>query len=88
MLQQGNRSSSSACGSADVLENLGVAIDMDPKVNIDIFEFKLIFWTANNSYIQLKRPTVKWQSQLKMAAVIFRNKCQLLVKTNSFFPII
>ena len=31
-MQQGNRSSSSACGSADVLEALGVAIDLDPEV--------------------------------------------------------
>lgn len=29
--KQGNRSSSSACGSADVLEALGVAIELDPK---------------------------------------------------------
>ncbi|KAI3763149.1 hypothetical protein L1987_53599 [Smallanthus sonchifolius] len=29
---QGNRSSSSACGSADVLEELGVAIELDPEV--------------------------------------------------------
>ena len=33
LLQQGNRSSSSACGSADVLEALGVAIDLDPEVS-------------------------------------------------------
>ncbi|KAJ8627877.1 hypothetical protein MRB53_021184 [Persea americana] len=29
--KQGNRSSSSACGSADVLDALGVAIDLDPE---------------------------------------------------------
>lgn len=29
--KQGNRSSSSACGSADVLEELGVVIDLDPE---------------------------------------------------------
>ncbi|XP_074316249.1 anthranilate phosphoribosyltransferase, chloroplastic-like [Silene latifolia] len=29
--KQGNRSSSSACGSADVLEELGVAIDLEPQ---------------------------------------------------------
>ncbi|KAJ7561197.1 hypothetical protein O6H91_03G018000 [Diphasiastrum complanatum] len=29
--KQGNRSSSSACGSADVLESLGIAIDLGPK---------------------------------------------------------
>jgi anthranilate phosphoribosyltransferase len=33
LLQQGNRSSSSACGSADVLEALGVVIDLGPQVN-------------------------------------------------------
>lgn len=32
VLQQGNRSSSSACGSADVLEELGIAIELDPEV--------------------------------------------------------
>lgn len=31
-MQLGNRSSSSACGSADVLEALGVAIDLEPEV--------------------------------------------------------
>lgn len=31
--QQGNRSSSSACGSADVLEALGVVFDLDPEVS-------------------------------------------------------
>ncbi|XP_027126795.1 anthranilate phosphoribosyltransferase, chloroplastic isoform X2 [Coffea arabica] len=29
--KQGNRSSSSACGSADVLEELGIAIELDPE---------------------------------------------------------
>lgn len=32
LFQQGNRSSSSACGSADVLEELGVVIDLEPEV--------------------------------------------------------
>ena len=32
-LQQGSRSSSSACGSADVLEALGVVIDLGPQVS-------------------------------------------------------
>lgn len=31
-LQHGSRSSSSACGSADVLETLGVAVDLGPEV--------------------------------------------------------
>lgn len=31
--QHGSRSSSSACGSADVLETLGVAVDLGPEVN-------------------------------------------------------
>lgn len=30
--QQGNRASSSACGSADVLEALGVKIELGPEV--------------------------------------------------------
>ncbi|XP_028072672.1 anthranilate phosphoribosyltransferase, chloroplastic-like [Camellia sinensis] len=30
--KQGNRSSYSACGSADVLEALGVVIDLDPEI--------------------------------------------------------
>lgn len=33
VLQQGNRSSSSACGSADVLEALGVTIELKPEVS-------------------------------------------------------
>lgn len=42
-LQQGNRSSSSACGSADVLEALGVAIDLGPQVSSSNYQigFKL-----------------------------------------------
>lgn len=39
-LQQGNRSSSSACGSADVLEALGVNIDLDPEVSAILFVLK------------------------------------------------
>ncbi|XP_062096369.1 anthranilate phosphoribosyltransferase, chloroplastic-like [Humulus lupulus] len=30
--KQGNRSSSSACGSVDVLEELGIVIDLEPEV--------------------------------------------------------
>lgn len=36
-MQQGNRSSSSACGSADVLEKLGVDIDLEPEVSALLF---------------------------------------------------
>ncbi|RVW53091.1 Anthranilate phosphoribosyltransferase, chloroplastic [Vitis vinifera] len=32
--KQGNRSSSSACGSADVLEALGIAIELDPQLAV------------------------------------------------------
>lgn len=32
-MQQGNRSGSSACGSADVLEALGVTIELNPEVS-------------------------------------------------------
>ncbi|CAN1347766.1 Anthranilate phosphoribosyltransferase, chloroplastic [Linum perenne] len=37
--KQGNRSSSSACGSADVLEALGVVIDLDPEVGLVYVEY-------------------------------------------------
>jgi len=39
-VQQGNRSSSSACGSADVLEALGVVNDLDPEVSVINFIFQ------------------------------------------------
>ena len=42
-LQQGNRSSSSACGSADVLEELGVAIELEPEVCSDIYTTFVFF---------------------------------------------
>ena len=38
LLQQGSRSSSSACGSADVLEALGVVIDLGPEVSENYIE--------------------------------------------------
>lgn len=38
LLQQGNRSSSSACGSADVLEALGVVIELEPEVSASKIE--------------------------------------------------
>lgn len=47
-MQQGNRSSSSACGSADVLDELGVVIDLEPEVR-KICEFVSV--TATNSAI-------------------------------------
>lgn len=43
MLQQGNRSSSSACGSADVLEALGVVIDLGPEVSAG---YQLPIWDS------------------------------------------
>ncbi|XP_062086049.1 calcium-dependent protein kinase 17-like [Humulus lupulus] len=33
--KQGNRLSSSACGSADVLEELGIVIDLEPEAYVD-----------------------------------------------------
>ena len=38
LMQQGNRSSSSACGSADVLEEMGVVIDLDPEVSANCYK--------------------------------------------------
>ncbi|KAK1326244.1 hypothetical protein QJS10_CPA01g01279 [Acorus calamus] len=47
--KQGNRSSSSACGSADVLEELGVNIDLDPEKLLDcVFLGKGIKECVNN----------------------------------------
>lgn len=42
MSQQGSRSSSSACGSADVLEELGVNIQLGPEV-VRPYEFNTNF---------------------------------------------
>jgi len=44
VLQQGNRSSSSACGSADVLEALGVVIDLGPEVSA---RYQLPIWKSS-----------------------------------------
>lgn len=42
VFQQGNRSSSSACGSADVLEALDIVIELGPQVgSLDIFFRKM-----------------------------------------------
>ena len=41
-IKQGNRSSSSACGSADVLEALGVVIDLEAEVRA----LKFLVWGA------------------------------------------
>lgn len=44
VFQQGNRASSSACGSADVLEKLGVNIDLGPEVcDFSITSFSSLF---------------------------------------------
>lgn len=42
VLQQGNRSSSSACGSADVLEALGVNINLEPEVYMYIPPYTIL----------------------------------------------
>ncbi|XP_042021235.1 anthranilate phosphoribosyltransferase, chloroplastic-like isoform X1 [Salvia splendens] len=53
--KQGNRSSSSACGSADVLEALGVAIDNDPKgVKACVEEVGIGFMMSPNYHPAMK----------------------------------
>ncbi|KAL1538544.1 DNA topoisomerase 2-associated protein pat1 [Salvia divinorum] len=53
--KQGNRSSSSACGSADVLEALGVAIDNDPKgVKTCVEEVGIGFMMSPNYHPAMK----------------------------------
>lgn len=64
-LKQGNRSSSSACGSADVLEAMGVALDLQPEVGAlkfglclkQNFKFVLFFFFSTSSleHLQCKR---------------------------------
>lgn len=58
LLQQGNRSSSSACGSADVLEALGIAIELGPQVN------------ANTLFISPPLLTTRISQKKKLFAVI------------------
>ncbi|XP_057769385.1 anthranilate phosphoribosyltransferase, chloroplastic-like isoform X2 [Salvia miltiorrhiza] len=53
--KQGHRSSSSACGSADVLEALGVAIDMEPKgVKTCVEEVGIGFMMSPNHHPAMK----------------------------------
>ncbi|KAL4614407.1 hypothetical protein ACB092_07G052000 [Castanea dentata] len=53
--KQGNRSSSSACGSADVLEALGVAIDLDPEgVTRCVNEVGIGFMMAPRYHLAMK----------------------------------
>ncbi|KAL0331949.1 UNVERIFIED_CONTAM: Anthranilate phosphoribosyltransferase, chloroplastic [Sesamum calycinum] len=53
--KQGNRSSSSACGSADVLEALGVAIDLEPEgVKTCVEEVGIGFMMSPNYHPAMK----------------------------------
>ncbi|KAL3526405.1 hypothetical protein ACH5RR_011061 [Cinchona calisaya] len=53
--KQGNRSSSSACGSADVLEALGVAIDLGPEgVKRSVEEVGIGFMMSTNYHPAMK----------------------------------
>ncbi|KAI7756830.1 hypothetical protein M8C21_015329, partial [Ambrosia artemisiifolia] len=67
--KQGNRSSSSACGSADVLEELGVAIELDPEGVRSCVEKAGIGFMMSPVYhpaMQIVRPVRK---QLKVKTV-------------------
>ena len=53
--KHGNRSASSKCGSADVLEELGVNIHIDPAKSIDCLnEINLCFLFAQNYHLSMK----------------------------------
>src|SRR5665811_470331 len=67
--KHGNRSATSRCGSADVLEALGVAIDIAPaQVSRCIAEAGIGFMFAPVSYTHLRAPRDRTRSRMPSSA--------------------
>lgn len=59
VVKHGNRAASSACGTADVLEALGVVLDLPPQRQVDVFdETSIVFLFASFYHPSLRHAAV------------------------------